>query len=489
MRIDTEVAVIGGGPAGAAIAQRLSSLGHRVVLIERDVYPRRRIGESLPPGILPLLDMLGVRERIENAGFLRPTTASIAWSTEAPLVREHRGTPGFQVDRGQFDALLLSAAQQAGVTLLQPATVTSIVHVDEFTWSLTVKQKGACVQLCSRFLVDASGKGALWRPAQQRLSAPTLALYAYWQNTALTGTESRVEAGSDVWYWGAPLPDGSHNIAVFMDADNADLALRKQIAPLYHALLQASTLLRTCLDGKPITKVKACNAGAYTDNNSVGVDFIKVGDACFSIDPLSSQGVQAALMSALQGSVVANTLITQPTKFELAQQFFRARQQESVARHSRWAAMAYADQNRHSRTAFWEKRSHYLQEHDDDSVVTPPALVATAISTLAEGTRFRLCPQARLAETPTLKRDQIVSLPALTHPSLPRPVAFVANMQLCPLLALISTGDTLLSIRQKVNRCVSPIHGETLVNWLLNKRILIPLQVAATDIGMTDTGL
>ena len=60
----TEVCVIGGGPAGATIARRLALPGHEVCLLEREIFPRAHIGKSLAPGILALLDFLGIREQI-----------------------------------------------------------------------------------------------------------------------------------------------------------------------------------------------------------------------------------------------------------------------------------------------------------------------------------------------------------------------------------------------------------------------------------------
>src|ERR1700704_4556955 len=102
--IEADVCVIGGGPAGAASALRLARLGHRVVLVERAARGRPHVGESLPPTVLPLLAELGVRERVEAAGFLRPRGALVHWGEgEARETFDDAGEAGFQVDRGRFD--------------------------------------------------------------------------------------------------------------------------------------------------------------------------------------------------------------------------------------------------------------------------------------------------------------------------------------------------------------------------------------------------
>src|SRR5262245_31219449 len=98
-----DVCVIGGGPAGAALAIRLAQLGHRCVVIERrdshangEWFTGR--GETLVPGALPLLDALGVRRTVESAGFLRSSRTLVAWS-DPPAWSERLPQPGFQVDR------------------------------------------------------------------------------------------------------------------------------------------------------------------------------------------------------------------------------------------------------------------------------------------------------------------------------------------------------------------------------------------------------
>jgi flavin-dependent dehydrogenase len=78
-RLNASVCVIGGGPAGSSAARRLSQLGRSVVIIEKQVFPRAHLGESLSPGVLPLLDVLGLRERIEDQGFLRPEHVVLNW--------------------------------------------------------------------------------------------------------------------------------------------------------------------------------------------------------------------------------------------------------------------------------------------------------------------------------------------------------------------------------------------------------------------------
>jgi len=73
-----DIIVAGGGPAGSTISRLLAGLGYRVVLLEKRRFPRHQIGESLTPSILPVLDFLGVRTRVEEAD-------SCVWSSYSLL--------------------------------------------------------------------------------------------------------------------------------------------------------------------------------------------------------------------------------------------------------------------------------------------------------------------------------------------------------------------------------------------------------------------
>ena len=121
--------VAGGGPAGATIAHQLAGFGYRVVLIEKRRFPRHQIGESLTPSILPLLDFLGVRTQVEQAGFLRMAGHSVCWGSSQPRTAyyssdHHRR--GFQSVRADFDLILLNQARQAGVQVMEGQPVRDV---------------------------------------------------------------------------------------------------------------------------------------------------------------------------------------------------------------------------------------------------------------------------------------------------------------------------------------------------------------------------
>jgi flavin-dependent dehydrogenase len=125
--LHAEVCVVGGGPAGSAVARRLALLGHDVCLLERAAFldrrPRLPRPESLSPGLPDLLGLLGLRERVEGAGFLQAGPAFVRWSAGDDPWTRGSAAPGLLVDRGRLDRILWDAAAESGVRALRPARV------------------------------------------------------------------------------------------------------------------------------------------------------------------------------------------------------------------------------------------------------------------------------------------------------------------------------------------------------------------------------
>lgn len=461
--IDTEICVIGGGPAGATAARRLALLGHQVCLLERAAFPRRHIGESLTPGIIPLLEFLDLLETVERADFLRPAGALVSWAGQ-PQFTEATGRPGFQVDRGRFDQILLAFAASVGVRLLQPAFAQT-PRREGGRWRIPVRIAGERSWVSARFLVDASGRRSLLTGVRRRDDIATIALYAYWEDTGIVDPATRIEAGSDEWFWGAPLPDGTFNAAVFVDPQRCADTGRRGLADLYRAILKRSTLLAPCLSGRRVSKVIACDASRRFVVAPVGDDFIKVGEASFTIDPLSSQGVQAAITSALQASVVVHTMLTRPDGGDAAMAFYLDRQAESVDSDRASSSAFYREKADTCPRSFWQKRSC-----ETTPVDARPTLRNEALNSAA---RIRWATDVQHVDVPVIRDDLIVSVRGLRHPSLGRPIAFIENFPVDRLSHLFMTETTVEQLIQIWSTKMPRAQAVRTLSWLWARRLVI----------------
>ena len=337
-----DVCVIGGGPAGAALALRLARLGRSVIVIEKRCFPRRHIGESLTGGVRPLLDALELLPEIEAGGFLQAPRATVIWAGHLNARDTHGG---YQVDRGIFDAILLHAARVAGVTMKQPARVLDVRHTEN--WSI-VLEGGEVVH--ARMLAETAGRSRILGGRKILAGAHTLAMYSYWTNVDPEDGDTLVEAGASQWYWGAPLPGGDFNATVFVDRENAQ---RER----YFDLIRQSRFLSRRLAGARCGEISVCDATSFLDQMPVTDSSIKAGDSVLTIDPLSSQGVQTALGTALHAAVVINTILDRPEHAELAMDFYRRRVTDSARFHARVSAQSYHEQWQFARSEFWRARA------------------------------------------------------------------------------------------------------------------------------------
>jgi flavin-dependent dehydrogenase len=456
-----EVCVIGAGPAGTVLAARLAQLGYRVHLVERARFPRRHVGESLSPGVMPLLASAHMHDIIERAAFPRVSGVWVKWADELTLRQDDR-EQGILVDRGQFDLRLLDRTRDLGVRVYQPARILE-QSWDGAQWRVRIDADGNQIDLCVDLVADACGR----RQTRQRaLAGPsTIAVYGYWRGRSLP-TMPRIEAGRDAWYWGVPLPDGTYNTLVFMDPEQLRCIAGVTLTERFLRALEGSDLLENCSDAELVEPPRAIDATAYLSNQPVTTNRIEIGDAAVAIDPISSSGVQKAIQTALSGAVVVNTLLRRPDSAETAINFYRGQLEDSFERHRRWAGQHYREVADHNDHSFWSTRAASFPGPDLSSA--PAADRRTSMTTpLAISRDLKFVP------TPCLRGDFVSTADALHHPRLASPLVFLGGRELAPLLQELRPSLTLEQIAQSWSRRMPFASGMAIAGWLVNHGILV----------------
>jgi flavin-dependent dehydrogenase len=468
--IPAEVAVIGAGPAGCVFATRMAQLGFDVCLVERDCFPRRHLGESLTPGVMPMLASMGAAKAVEAAGFHRVDRVSTNWEGSPSERRDPRAL-GRLVDRAAFDAALLSYAKSVGVRVLQPARVRDHVRTPE-GWRLRVDSLGEVMDLGATFVADASGRAAQFRGQRSVMGPRTLAIYGYWTGANLPSWPC-IEAGERAWYWGVPIPGGLYNTLVFVDGEHLRVETGQSIADgrIDHqlkALLHRSTLMRGLQGSVLESRARATDATPYLYQDCVSEQHIRIGDAALALDPLSSSGVQKAIQSALSGAIVANTILRRRERRQAALRFYTDSLRDTANRHLAWATGYYATVAARHPDPFWTARAGQADPITREPAATP----SPSTFQVEEDAPLRLSTACQWTDVPCLGEQFVEIRTALRHPQLEGSVAYLGGHELAPLLRDLGGGQTSRQLARAWSEVMPMGSGQRLLHWLLRHGIL-----------------
>lgn len=413
-----DVCIFGGGPAGSGMAKQLIEFGYSVVVMEKVVFPRSHVGISLSPGVEHWLKVLGVDVSVELSA-----RSFILW--EGDEVVEKAG--GWHVDRGWFDQLLLNAS---GARVIFGNAYPIENELGE--WDVYIEQEH---RFTARFLVAATGRRPLLKGRRRAILPVTVAGYA-----SCGVADTFIEAGEDCWYWGG----GGLG---FVFADPVTVQKFDSIEAFFVDKMDRSRLISSTRFGE----VMMCTATAYVDESPVGRNFIKVGDAVFTMDPLSAQGVQKALKTGVQGAVVVNTILKGDAAAAVA--YYENMISTEVSKHVRWTRAFYSRQGRFE-SEFWERRSSLVVGIAEDDQVVRMGVEDLLIAN----------PAAVVEKVPVMGKEFIEYAYGMRVPGSEEPFVYVDER---PVVEMVNELD-----RRSVGDGVRLL-GMELVRWLVYNRVMV----------------
>lgn len=323
-----DVVVMGGGPAGSSAATHLAMHGRKVLLLERERFPRFHIGESLLPAAWELWQALGVKEDLESAGFTvkqgvlfgmfnRDEVALL--TAEYPEYFMRPWT--YHVERAKFDGILLNNARKKGAVVREEWTVKEVLFEGQQALGVLAGPNGAEPRrIDARIVVDATGRDCLlarrmgWRrpdPALSKISHFTHFKGGFRRKPADVVTIGPIIEGSTTtdihtidggWIWYIPLADDINSVGVVLDGRVARGLGSTPQERFEKALAMSNTLSGWLKGARQLMEMQTISNISYLNDRFVGDGFVLIGDASMFVDPIFSAGVTLAMRGGIFAS-------------------------------------------------------------------------------------------------------------------------------------------------------------------------------------------
>ncbi|MFI5795871.1 tryptophan 7-halogenase [Streptomyces sp. NPDC051677] len=385
MTSEYDLVVVGGGPAGSTAATAVALRGHRVLLLERDTFPRYQIGESLLPATVHgLCRLLGVADEVARAGFTLKRGGTLRWGRDpepwqfsfsmTPRLPEPTAT-AFQVERSRFDEILLRNAERVGVEVREGAPVRRVLTGEGETAGARVRgveytaPDGTVRTALARFVVDASGNtsrihGRVGGPRVYSDFFRNLAVFGYYaggRRLPEPNSGNIFCAAFDAgWLWYIPLRDDLTSVGAVIAPEHY-AAVQHDPRAAWRDMIKACPEVDRLLTGVPVAteppydRVRVRKDYSYWKKSLWTPGMALVGDAACFVDPVLSSGVHLATYGALLAARAVNSALDGSVPEERGFAEFEARYRREYGVFYEFL-IAFYDMERSERSYFWSAK-------------------------------------------------------------------------------------------------------------------------------------
>jgi flavin-dependent dehydrogenase len=319
--------ILGGGPAGTTAATLLAEKGHRVLLLEKETFPRYHVGESLMPFCWFSLERLGVLGRMEEIGFVRKHSVQFATTDgriSAPFYFfqhfDHPAATTWQVERMVFDQMLLDNARAKGVEVRENTTALEFIKDGERITGVRARTGEAeLFDVTAPITLDCTGRDALFqRKHGTRKRDPMLNKISIWTLYQDAKRDPGLEEGATTiaylpeggWFWNIPLRNGIVSSGIVAERDYLYRGDTRDPAKIFAREIENNAWVKEHLsEGQQFGQYWVTGEYSYRAENCAIDGLVLVGDAFAFLDPVFSSGVFLALKSGEMAADAAHAAL------------------------------------------------------------------------------------------------------------------------------------------------------------------------------------
>ena len=317
---DCDVIIVGAGPAGCTAATILAEeKGKKVIVLEKEHFPRYHVGESLIPHCYDTIERLGMVDRLNEKGFQSKQSVQFVnpdGKVSAPFYfakhSDHPRSKTWQVDRETFDTMMMERAREAGAEVREGVTVIGFIEEDGFIVGVKAESAdGSRFELRAPMTMDASGRDAIFqRKKKWRKRDPKLNKIAIWTNYKGAKRDPGIDEGATTvayvegkgWFWNIPLKDDIVSTGIVAERDYLYRGSR-DLKEIYEREIKENKWIEEHLsEGEQFGKYWVAGEYSYRAEHCATDGLILIGDAFSFLDPVFSSGVYLALTSGAMGA-------------------------------------------------------------------------------------------------------------------------------------------------------------------------------------------
>ncbi|MFJ7219476.1 tryptophan 7-halogenase [Amycolatopsis sp. NPDC098790] len=375
-----DVVVVGGGPCGSTVSTLVAMQGHRVLLLEKEKFPRFQIGESLLPATIHgICKLLGVSEDLKNAGFPIKRGGSFRWGKnpepwEFSFSLSSKFVDGastaYQVERMKFDQILLENARRKEVEVREEASVVDVIENDGRVAGVRYTDESGVTHLVrSRYVVDSSGNksrihGRIGGKRHYSDFFRNLALFGYFTGGKRLPAPNEgnilAVAFERGWFWYIPLSDTLTSVGAVLMPEELDKVQGDREQALQNLIKECPLIAEYLADAQRVTEgtygeVRVRKDYSYIQEKFWRPGMVLAGDAACFIDPVFSQGVHLATYGGLLAARSLNTALAGEVDETVAFDEFETRYRMEYARFHDFL-VAFYDMHEDENSYFWSAK-------------------------------------------------------------------------------------------------------------------------------------